>query len=36
MPKYSFLVAAIGTESKFWYCSDTTIFHGDELENIIS
>ena len=36
MPKYPFLVAAIGTKSKFWYSSDTTIFHGDKLENIIS
>ena len=34
MPKYSFLVVVIGTKSKFWYCSGTTIFHGDELGNI--
>ena len=33
MPKYLFLVVAIGTKSKFWYCNGTAISQ-DELENI--
>lgn len=35
MPEYLFLVVAIGTKSKFWYCHGTAISQ-DELENIAS
>ena len=39
MPKNPCLAVAIGAfnaKSKFWYCNDITISHGNVLENITS